>query len=134
MVLVHSQGADAFDRLALPRAQEEAVAHHVALHAQVVGQAHSAGAADLFQHHMQHQWRPFAQRGGRGTRPVAVSGFKPPHDLANGWQRKILVNIGLSAGTACLSRYKLRSNIGLDSRAICKALCGQGVPHRRLPV
>ena len=39
MILVHGQRADAFDGLALAGAQGEAVAHQVALHAQVIGQS-----------------------------------------------------------------------------------------------
>src|SRR3989442_11909484 len=42
VVLVHGQCAYAFDGLALARAQVEAVAHHVALHAQVLGQRQTA--------------------------------------------------------------------------------------------
>ena len=106
MVFVDRQGADAFHRLTLARAQEEAVAHHVALHAQVIGQAHVARTADLLQHHVQHEGRALAQRGRCGTRPVGIGGLQGAHDIAHGRQRKISINIGSSACVVSAGSYK----------------------------
>ena len=55
LILVDGQCPDAFHRFAgSTRSQVKAMPHQVALHAQVVGEAHAAAPPHLLQHHMQH--------------------------------------------------------------------------------
>ena len=132
MVLVHGQRAYAFEGFALAGAQVEAVAHHVALHAQVVGQTHVARAAHLLQHHMQHQRRALAQRGGRGPGPFAGALLQRGDDGRHGRQGEVLVDFGLTCAHlgwvrgAELAVYPL-----LHGSAVGKGLGSQAVPQRR---
>ena len=56
VVLGDSQSAYAFNGFTLRTGpQVKSVMHDIALHTQIVCQAHAASAADLLQRHMQHQ-------------------------------------------------------------------------------
>ena len=50
----------------------ETVTHQIALHTQIIGQGHMAGAVYLLQHHMEHKRRALAQGFYTGIGPVAV--------------------------------------------------------------
>ena len=105
LVLVHCQRTNAFQGFTLSKPQVKAVPHHAALHAQVIGQRHAAGAADLFEHHMQHQWRTFAQCCCCGACPVALRCLQCRHDGRHSRQCKIMVNFGSGACQFCANSY-----------------------------
>ena len=70
------------------RPQVEAVAHHVALHAQVIGQGHVPRAAQLLQRHVQHQRRALAQQRRGLRRPRRRIRLQRAHDVGDAGQPK----------------------------------------------
>ena len=135
MVFVHGQGADALQRFTLPRAQIKAVAHQVTLHAQVLCQGHTPSAADLLQHHMQHQRRALAQQRCHGLGPGVLAGrLQRSDDGGHIRQTKKMIHIGPVACVACVSSYAFCSNPLLHRLPVSKRLLTQSLPQRCLLV
>ncbi len=102
------------------------MAHHVALHAQVIGQAHVARTADLLQHHVQHE--------GERLRSVAAVAHAQSVS-ADSRARTISPTVGsekywsisaLSACAASAGSYKFEAT-SREWLSICKVLAAQGI-------
>ena len=76
----------------------EAMLDQVPLHAQIIGETHDAGAADLLQHNVQHQWAAVAQGRGHGACRFGAGGFQSGHDGGDATQAEGRVIIYIKTG------------------------------------
>jgi hypothetical protein len=85
----------------------EAVVHQVALHAQVVGEAHGAATPHLLQGNMQHQRGTFAQHGCGFHGPGRRIGLERRNDLGHAVQAKYGIDLASGQFQVALSRLRL---------------------------